>query len=83
MEQPEYIEQPQHDADDHDGVQNGLNASCHGDVSVHEPQENAHDNQGYQNLNERHTFYLPCLDGETLPHAFRELQGALPARRTR
>jgi hypothetical protein len=56
MEQSKYIEEPEHDANDDDCVQDGLDTACHGDETIHQPKQNAHDDQGYENLNERHTF---------------------------
>jgi hypothetical protein len=58
VEQSEYIEEPQHDANDHERVQDRLDATCHGYETIDKPQEDAHYDQGYENLHERHTFYL-------------------------
>jgi hypothetical protein len=57
VEQSKYIEEPQHHADDDDCVQDRLNAARHGYETIHQPQQNAHYDQGYENLNERHTFF--------------------------
>jgi hypothetical protein len=46
VEQPKYVEEPQHYADDHDCVQDGLDAARHGDEAIHQPQQDAHDDQG-------------------------------------
>ena len=46
MKESEYIQEPQHDADDHDGVQDGLDAARHGDEAVHQPQQDTHDDEG-------------------------------------
>jgi hypothetical protein len=56
MEQSKYIEKPQHYANDHDCVQDRLNAARHRDETIHKPQQDAHYDQGYENLNERHAF---------------------------
>jgi hypothetical protein len=37
MEQSKYVEEPQHYANDHDRVQDGLDAAGHGDELVHQP----------------------------------------------
>jgi hypothetical protein len=58
VEQAKYVEEPKHDTDDHDRVQDGLDTACHGDETIHQPQQDAHYDQGYENLNERHAFYL-------------------------
>jgi hypothetical protein len=46
VEQPKYVEEPEHHAYDHDCVQDGLDAACHGDEPIHQPQQNAYDDQG-------------------------------------
>jgi hypothetical protein len=79
MEQPKYIEEPEHDANDHDRVQDGLDTACHGNKAIHQPQEDAHDDQGYENLNERHSFLPFCLRCETLPRRAQELPLAFPS----
>ncbi len=79
MEQSKYVEEPDNDANDHDGVQDRLDASCHGDETIHQPQEDAHDDQCYENLNERHSFLPFCLRCETLPRRAQELLFALPS----
>jgi len=45
VEESEYIQKPQHDANDHDGVQDRLDAACHGDEAIHQPQEDPNDDQ--------------------------------------
>jgi len=54
MNDSENIEEPQNDANDDDGVQNGLDASRHGDETIHQPQQNANHDQDDHELNERH-----------------------------
>src|SRR5208282_327264 len=78
MEQSEYVKEPQNDANDHDCVQDGLDAACHGDETIHEPKQDAHYDQGYKNLNERHTFRPFCLCCETLPRRSQGLLFTLP-----
>jgi hypothetical protein len=46
MEQSKNIEEPQHHANHHDSVQDRLNAACHGDKPIHQPQKDSHDDQG-------------------------------------
>jgi hypothetical protein len=46
VEQSKYVEEPQHHANDDDCVQDRLNASGHGDETIHQPQEDANDDQG-------------------------------------
>jgi hypothetical protein len=37
MKESKHIQQPQHHDNHHHGVQDGLNAACHGDEAVHQP----------------------------------------------
>jgi hypothetical protein len=46
MKQSKYIQEPQHHADDHNRVQDRLDAACHGDETIHQPQEDAHYDKG-------------------------------------
>ena len=43
VEQSKYIQEPQHYANDYDGVQDRLDAAGHGDETIHQPQEDAND----------------------------------------
>jgi hypothetical protein len=79
MEQSKYIEEPNHYANNHDGVQYRLDAACHGDETIDQPQEDAHYDQGYENLNERHSFLPFCPCCETLPRRSQGLLFALPS----
>jgi hypothetical protein len=79
MEQSKYIEEPEHDANDHDCVQDGLDTACHGDETIHQPKQDAHYDQGYENLNERHSFLPFCLCCETLPRRAQELLLGFPS----
>ena len=38
MKQSEQVDEPEHDGDDHDPVQDGLDGSLHGDKAVDQPQ---------------------------------------------
>jgi hypothetical protein len=60
VEQTKYVKEPEHDADDHDSVQDRLDTACHRDEAIHQPKQDAHYDQGYENLHERHSF-LPFL----------------------
>ena len=46
VEQSKYIQEPQHHSDDYNGVQDRLDTSGHGDETIHQPQEDTHDDQG-------------------------------------
>jgi hypothetical protein len=46
MKKSEYIQKPQNHANDDDGVQDRLDASCHGNETIHQPQKDAYDDQG-------------------------------------
>jgi hypothetical protein len=45
MKNPKNIQEPQHYSDDRDGVQDGLDGSCHRDETVYQPKENPNHNQ--------------------------------------
>jgi len=47
MNHSKYIQEPKHNNYDHDGVQNGLDACCHGNKAIHQPQEDAYHDQDY------------------------------------
>jgi hypothetical protein len=66
VKEPERVQEPQYDADDHYGVQDRLDSSLHRDEAIHEPQQYAHNDQGQQNLRERHIFLPSCSGCETL-----------------
>src|SRR5450432_1337455 len=57
MKQSKYIQEPQHHHNHHDCIQDRLDAPGHRDIAVHQPKEYAHDDQGQQNLNERHSYF--------------------------
>jgi hypothetical protein len=54
MNQPEYVQEPEDDNDNHHQVQNGLDAPSHGDEAIHEPQQNANDDQYSYKINQGH-----------------------------
>jgi hypothetical protein len=76
MKKSEYIQKPQNQANDDDGVQDRLDASCHGNETIHQPQEDTNDDQGDQNLNERHTFHLSVFAARL--YFYRKFVHALP-----
>jgi hypothetical protein len=51
---PEYVQEPENDDDDNDGVQNGLDRSLHGYEAIDEPKQNSHNDQNYHNVYQRH-----------------------------
>ena len=51
MKESEYIQKPQDDPNDDDCVQDRLDAACHGDETIHEPQQNTNYDQNSQELN--------------------------------
>jgi hypothetical protein len=51
MKQPENVQQPQDDRNDHDAIQNGLDRSLHGDEAIHEPQQDSCYDENFQYLN--------------------------------
>lgn len=59
VKEPENIQKPQYDEDDDNRIQDRLDGALHGD-EIHQPQQYAHNDQGQQYLQERHTF-LPFL----------------------
>jgi hypothetical protein len=78
VEQTKYVKEPEYDADDHNSVQDRLDTACHRDETIHEPKQDAHNDQGYENLNKRHSFLPFCLCCETLPRQAQGLVLALP-----
>jgi hypothetical protein len=51
MKQPKNIQDPQNHRNNHDAVQNGLDGSLHGNETIHQPQEDTHHDQNFQQLN--------------------------------
>jgi hypothetical protein len=54
MEKSKDIQEPQNHDNDHDGIQDRLDGSCHGYKVIHQPEENAHYDQYHAYLNQRH-----------------------------
>ena len=50
MEQSKNIQQPQNHGDHYNAIQNGLDGPLHWDESVHQPQKNTNNDQGFENL---------------------------------
>jgi hypothetical protein len=48
------VEYPQDYKDDYDSIENRLDGALHGNESIHKPEENTHDDQNFDELNERH-----------------------------
>jgi hypothetical protein len=61
MNQPKYIQEPEHHYDDDDGVQDRLDASRHGDETIHQPQQNANYDQDRYKVNQRHDRFVSFL----------------------
>jgi hypothetical protein len=47
---PKNIQKPEHYANDHDGVQNGLDRPLHWYVAVDQPKQNTHNDQSHHYL---------------------------------
>jgi hypothetical protein len=77
VEQTKYVKEPEHDADDHDSVQDRLDTACHRDETIHQPKQDTYYDQGYENFDQRHSF-LPFLRCETVPRRAEGLLLALP-----
>jgi hypothetical protein len=54
MKEPKDVQDPQNHGNHHDAVQDGLDGGLHGDEAIHQPQQNAHYYQNFQELNQRH-----------------------------
>jgi hypothetical protein len=46
MKKAKNVEEPQDHSNNDDGVQDGFDTVCHGDETIHQPQEDAHYDQG-------------------------------------
>jgi hypothetical protein len=51
MKQPENIQQPQDDCNDHDAIEDGLDGALHGNEAIHKPQEDSYHDENFQQLN--------------------------------
>jgi hypothetical protein len=47
---PKHIQEPHHHGDDDDRVHDRPDGGLHGDKTIHQPQENAHYDQGHYDL---------------------------------
>jgi hypothetical protein len=68
MNQSKYVQEPEHDSNNHHQVQNGLDAPGHGDEAIHEPQQDANDNQDGYKVNQGHdrfASFFACTPGLT------------------
>ena len=50
----ENVEEPENDGDHDDAVENRLDGPLHGDVGVHEPEQNPDDDQDQDDVDEGH-----------------------------
>jgi hypothetical protein len=50
MEKPKNIQEPQNHENDHDGIQDRLDGSCHRDETVNQPEENPNHDQDQEYL---------------------------------
>jgi hypothetical protein len=51
MKESENIHEPQNYRNHYDAIQNGLDGSLHWNKAIHQPQEDAHYDQNFQELN--------------------------------
>jgi hypothetical protein len=51
MEESEDVQQPQNHGNDHNTIEDGLDGSLHRNKAIHEPQENTHYDENFQELN--------------------------------
>jgi hypothetical protein len=51
VKQTKDIQEPQDDSNDHNAVQDGLDGRLHRDEAIHQPEQNTHSNQNFQELN--------------------------------
>jgi len=54
VEDAEDIEQPQDHHDHDDAIENRFNVALHGDEPIDEPEQNAHNDQGKNEVHKRH-----------------------------
>jgi hypothetical protein len=52
----EHIHKPNHNNDNHNGIQDRFDRTCHWDKRVHEPQKNPDNNQRKSHLKQRHNY---------------------------
>jgi hypothetical protein len=51
IKQAKDVEDPENHGDDHDTIQNRLDSSLHGNEAIHQPQEDTHHDQNFEELN--------------------------------
>jgi hypothetical protein len=51
IKQSKDIEDPENHGDDYDTVQNRLDGSLHGNEAIHQPQEDTHHDENFEELN--------------------------------
>jgi hypothetical protein len=72
MNHSENIKQPQDHTNDHDSVQDRLDAARHGDEPIHKPQKNTNDDQDYYKINQGHGTPPSLPAGTRLPRLLRQ-----------
>jgi hypothetical protein len=66
-EHSERLQQPKHDTDDNDGVQDAFDLSIHWYVIIDKPKQHTNDDQGNDNINERHRRSPDCTPFQAAP----------------
>jgi hypothetical protein len=66
MKQTKDIQQPQNYGNDNDAVQDGLDGCLHRNEPIHQPQQYTHNDQNFQQLNQRHDLYPLVVSRLTL-----------------
>ena len=64
MKQSKYIQQPQNHGNDHDAIQNRLDGSLHWNETIHQPQQDTHYDENFQNLIKGMIIALLCFAGQ-------------------
>lgn len=68
MKEPEDIQDPENDGNDDNAVQDGLDRGLHGEEAIDQPQQNAHHDENFYQLNQGHDFGLSARAAQ-LPFA--------------
>jgi hypothetical protein len=58
VEESKCVQKPKHHANDHDRVQNRLDAACHGNELVRQPQKDSDNYQHEYHLKKGHALFL-------------------------
>lgn len=53
-------EEPQHDANHDHRIENGFDAALHGDKAIHNPEQDAYEDERDHNVEKRHNFLISC-----------------------